>query len=264
MGSALPALGLPSRADMYAAALEGLVQVNGLVLDKLPGLPPLYGAGVRWRAIPHDTWRRVDQIAGEGWGDCEGLSAWRVAELRGTGEDPLSRVGVYHTGPRKYHAIVIRGTDDIEDPSVLLGMRVRPRMPLTRADMNVINGMWPMDVRRRRPPSIVIGQDDGEAPGMAVDSVELPEGPAAQIKIPLADGQAIIATTSPAIDKAVAAAKGANLLADTAATIARNPMILAKLNPYAAAAVIAYSQPDIRRGLKKLGSSAQGLLRRFF
>ena len=265
MGSALPGLGLPSKANMYAAALEGLVQVNDLVLGKNPALPTLYASGARWRAIPHDTWRRADQIAGEGWGDCEGLSAWRTAELRRTGEDPEARVGVYHTGPKKYHAIVVRGTDEIEDPSVLLGMRVRKGMPLTRHEMNLINGRWPAAVRKAGH-SIVIGDVDEATPG--AELLDNPDGSmSGQIRIPTGDGQGIIATTSPSADKVIAAAKTANLLADVATSVARNPAELAKLaylNPYSAAALTLYSQPDVNKALKRLGAGAAGLLRKIF
>lgn len=142
MGSALPNLGLPSKADIYAAALEGLVQVNDRLMDRHPGLPRLYDSGARWRNIPHSNWRNAVRIAVEGWGDCEGLSAWRAAELRRFGEDPAARVGCYHTGPKKYHAIVIRGDDTIEDPSIYCGMRPRVGMPQTREHMNYINGVW--------------------------------------------------------------------------------------------------------------------------
>lgn len=195
MGSALPGLGLPSKADVYAAALEGLVQVNGLILDKNPALPPLYAAGVRFRAIPHDNWRRADTIAGERWGDCEGLSSWRVAELRrGRGTDGVvdegARVGCYHTGPRKYHAIVIRGDDAIEDPSVLLGMRVRKLMPGTRQEMNLLNGLWPVNPR----VAVVQGGDEWSQ-GVSVDFVDTPEGTAAQLTVPLPTGATLLATT---------------------------------------------------------------------
>lgn len=265
MGSALPGLGIPSRADLYAAALEGLVQVNDLVLDKRPDLPPVYASGARWRNIPHKTWRRADQIAGEGWGDCEGLSSWRVAELRRNGEDPDARVGVYHTGPQKYHAIVIRGDDNIEDPSVLLGMRPRRGMPLNRGEMNAINGMWPTDIRGQLH-SIVIGDVDDPAPG--AEFIDNGDGTTSgQIRIPAGDGQGIIATTSPSADKVVAAAKTANLLADVATSVARNPDALkrlALLNPYSAAAVALYSQPDVNKALKRLGSGAAGVLRKIF
>lgn len=265
MGSALPSLGIPSKADMFAAALEGLVQVDGLVMDRCPDLPRVYDSGARWKAIPHNNWRRADQIACEGWGDCEGLSAWRVAELRRDGEDPDSRVGVYHTGPKKYHAIVIRGDDNIEDPSVLLGMKPRPNMPLTRHEMNIINCQWPADVRRLSQHSITIGDVDEDAPG--AEFIDNADGTmSGQIRIPTGDGKGIIATTSPTTDKVVAAAKTANLLADVAASVAKNPEALKKLaylNPYSAAAITLYSQPDVNKALKRLGGGAAGLLKRW-
>jgi hypothetical protein len=198
MGSALPGLGLPSKADVYAAALEGLVQVNGCVFDRCPDLPPIYQSGARFKAIPHDTWRRADTIAIEGWGDCEGLASWRTAELRRTGEDPNARVGCYHTGPNKYHAIVVRGNDDIEDPSVNLGMRPRATMPLTREQMNAINGMWPRRMRTSVDVVDCVGSGSEWDLGIDTSFVENPDGSvAAQIKIPTGDGNAIVATTPP-------------------------------------------------------------------
>jgi hypothetical protein len=197
MGSALPILGLPSKADYYARALEGLVQVNDLILDKNPGLPPLYAAGVKFKAIPHDNWRRADTIVMEGWSDCEGLSSFRTAELRkGRGTDgvvdPGARVGCYHTGPRKYHAVVVRGDDTIEDPSVLLGMRPRKRMPLTRQEMNVINGLWP----RMRPQLAMVQGDDEWSSGVATSFVDNGDGTqSAQVKIPLPSGATLVAQT---------------------------------------------------------------------
>lgn len=281
MGSALPGLGLPSKADMYAAALEGLVQVNGLVLAK-EHIPPLYQSGARWRNIKHNNWRRADQISGEGWGDCEGLSSWRAAELRLTGEDDNARVGVYHTGPRTYHAVVIRGDDYIEDPSILLGMKSRRNMPLTRGQMNYINGMWPADVRKSGPlHSIVIGDlddgsdDDGDDGGNVDPSLVMPTtqfidhpdgGTAAQITMPIGDGKGIIATTSPSGSMAVATAKAANMIADITSAVAKNPSVLknlAYINPYTAAAMTLYSQPDVNKALKRVGSGLSALRKIF-
>jgi hypothetical protein len=265
MGSALPSLGIPSKADMYAAALEGLVQVNGLVLDRRPDIPRIYEAGVRWVAKPHNNWRRADQIHDEGWGDCEGFAAWRTAQLRRDGEDPTARVGVYHTGPAKYHAIVVRGDDQIEDPSCLLGMRPRRGMPLNRHEMNAINGNWPLDVRGCGH-TITIGDVDDPTPGATF--IDSDDGTTrGQIRIPTGDGQGIIATTSPSADRATAAAKAANLLADVTSSIAKNPGILKDLaysNPYSAAAVTLYSEPHINQALKAIGGKAAGLLRRIF
>lgn len=256
MGSALPNLGLPSKADIYGAALEGLVQVNDRIMDRV-ALPPVYESGARWRNIAHTNWRHAHQIATEGWGDCEGISAWRTAELRRTGEDPDARVGCYHTGHKKYHAIVIRGNDYIEDPSVVLGMRSRPSMPRTREDMNTINGMWP--ARGRESAWCVVGDADGDEQ-LTTTLVDKPNGEtAARIKIPLADGTALIAQTTPAMDKAVTAARGAAILADMASGIAKNPIMLAQLNPYTAAAITLYTNPDVQRSLKSLGGSVKSL-----
>lgn len=265
MGSALPSLGIPSKADMYAAALEGLVQVNGLVLERRPDIPPIYEAGVRWIAKPHTNWRRADQIYDEGWGDCEGFAGWRVAQLRRDGEDPGARVGVYHTGPAKYHAIVLRGDDMIEDPSVILGMRPRRGMPTNRHEMNVVNGNWPSDVRGCGH-SITIGDVDEPTPGATF--IDAPDGTTrGQLRIPTGDGQGIVATTSASTDRATAAAKMANLLADVTKSIASNPDVLKQLaysNPYSAAAVTLYSEPHINQALKAIGGKAAGLLRRIF
>jgi hypothetical protein len=279
MGSALPVLGLPSRADFYGAALEGLTRVNELILDKRPDLPPLYAAGVRWKNRPHENWRRADMIACEGWGDCEGIASWRAAELRqGRGVygecDPFARVNCYHTGPKKYHAIVMRGDDTIEDPSVVLGMPVRPGMPRDRAEMNWLNGMWPNRPRpgRLSPASVVIGQAEDDDPGFKTDITEQPDGQlVAQLQIPLADGRAIIAKAQGAVDKAQATANAVKLVADTAADVAKNPILLAQMNPYTAAAVQLYTSPEVRKslgtlaqGARALGGSAVNLFRRIF
>jgi len=252
---------LPSKADIYAAALEGLARVDQLILMKDPSIPPLYASGVQWKAIKHDEWRRANQIAVCGWGDCEGLSCWRVAELRNYGEDPGAVVGVYHTGPKKYHAVVVRGDDSIEDPSVALGMRPRIGMPQTREQMNVINGFWPRDIRKS--PIITVGlldDDDSDDGGVKTEIIDNPDGTSSgKVSIPMKDGTKLEAMTSASLSKADAAAKTANLLADTANTIAKNPVLLAKLNPYTAAAVALYSSPSVRASLKTLAGQGKSL-----
>lgn len=246
MGSALPALGLPSKADIYAAALEGLVRVNDLILHKNPNLPPLYAAGVKFKAIPHNYWRRADTIAGEGWGDCEGLSSWRTAELRqGRGTDgvvdELARVGCYHTGPNKYHAIVIRGDDTIEDPSVLLGMRVRKMMPGTRAEMNAINAIWPA----RRPTMAIVQGGDEWTQGTQINFIETPEGTAAQLTVPLPSGNTLTATT-PAVKTS------GGILAAPGDYLERPETIdaLKKMGPWGTAAAAIIQNPAAR-GLRQ-------------
>jgi hypothetical protein len=124
MGSALPRLGVPSSAETFDAALEGLTEVNEVILHAHPELPALYDSGVRYKVFPYDTWKNAIDINRERVGDCEGLSGWRAAELRVSGEDPAARIATYKTGRHKYHAVVLRGSGIIEDPSRVLGMPV--------------------------------------------------------------------------------------------------------------------------------------------
>lgn len=259
MGSSLPRLGLPSRADAYAAALEGLVQYNDLVLSKNPNLPPLYASGAVYLQRPHDNWRSADVIAQEGWGDCEGLSAWRVAELRASGEDPLARVGIYHTGPRKYHAIVLRGDDTIEDPSVPLGLPWRPEMPTTRDEMNEVNGAW---ISEWTPATIdIVGADEETPPAnFTTEIIKHPKGGvAAQVKVPLADGSgSLVATSSPSENDAIAAAKAANMIMGLGKKVASDPLTLALISPHAAAALLIYQQPEFK---KVIDAAANGAMK---
>lgn len=103
------------------AALEGLVQVNGELLDR-SALPPLYRSGVRYRRERGtENWKNCEQVFRAGYGDCEDLCAWRVAELRRAGEQGAYAI-VVKTGPKLWHVQVMREDGRIEDPSVILGM----------------------------------------------------------------------------------------------------------------------------------------------
>lgn len=108
---------IPPRPEYLRAAVLGLVGVNRLVLRERR-LPPLYASGVVYRAeaLGSEHWQRADQVLRAGYGDCEDLAAWRVAELQEAGE-LLATVDVVKTGPRKYHARVMRASGAVEDPS---------------------------------------------------------------------------------------------------------------------------------------------------
>lgn len=88
-------------------------------------LPPLYSAGVRYRREPpgQEVWQLPSQTAERGFGDCEDLSAWRVAELRLAGE--AAKIVFRKSGRNLWHALVRRANGDLEDPSAKLGMRGR-------------------------------------------------------------------------------------------------------------------------------------------
>src|SRR6185295_3365087 len=108
VGSALPRLNVPSSAATYSAALEGLCGVDEVILRRDPTIPPVYNSGVRYAIKKHNVWRYPDEMIGDGWGDCEGLSCWRTAELRVSGADPGACPLVYKTGPRRWHAVIGR------------------------------------------------------------------------------------------------------------------------------------------------------------
>ena len=133
---------VPVSAASYAAAIEGLTRINERILGA-GRYPPLYRSGVVYKREPRDVWRHAGDVRAAGWGDCEDLSAWRAAELRISGQDPRAHVGVYQSGPRRFHAIVVRGDGSTEDPSRRLGM-----LPGGRSPMGTLEG------------DFMFGQDD--------------------------------------------------------------------------------------------------------
>jgi hypothetical protein len=107
--------------------LEALCKHNQGLLEHFP-YPPLYQSGVRYkREEGTEEWQDIPNVLKTGWGDCEDLACWRVAELRRQRikASPYARFrqinGVYH-----YHAMVQRyradGSKYLEDPSRKLGM----------------------------------------------------------------------------------------------------------------------------------------------
>jgi hypothetical protein len=143
-GDADAIIHVPASASFYEAAIEGLTLLDEQILSSSPDFPRLYESGVVYRKEAKDTWRHADDVLCSGWGDCEDLASWRVAELRVSGEDPDSYVYVYQSGPHRYHAVVARGDGRIEDPSLILGMQVSPE-------------------RRKKLPKFV-GQGEGRFP----------------------------------------------------------------------------------------------------
>lgn len=117
---------VPAGPETLEALLEGLVGVNVALMGRSE-LPPLYGAGVRYqREHGTEIWQTCEQVFKAGSGDCEDLSAWRVAELRQAGEDDASCY-VKRGGHKLWHVVVARADGSIEDPSRILGMRKKKR-----------------------------------------------------------------------------------------------------------------------------------------
>lgn len=107
--------------------LESLARINQIYLTK-HDVPPLYKSGVRYMNEPPEfaceEFASIPAILARGWGDCDDLAPWRVAELRNLGENAKIRIQWKRTSKGKLFHIVVRRADGrIEDPSELLGMR---------------------------------------------------------------------------------------------------------------------------------------------
>lgn len=160
MSRALSAsLEVPASPGTYSAALEGLTGVDEVLMRRDPSIPPLYSTGARWQVKEGDPsesrWRYPYDVVGEGWGDCQDLSAYRAAELRVTGEDPSARVRVYPTGPNRYHAVVERGNGLIEDPSVILGMDPIKGAPMFAQQLPAVAGADSPQAATSQDPRVV-------------------------------------------------------------------------------------------------------------
>lgn len=91
-------------------------------LKKQP-LPPLYKSGVRYQAEPADYPCEVfsDPYSTflEGWGDCDDLVIWRIAEVLAAGGDAYPQA-IRKIGTTRYHVAVRHANGDQEDPSIIL------------------------------------------------------------------------------------------------------------------------------------------------
>lgn len=115
-------LTIPADDRTLAAAVGALAEHNA----RLGALPPLYASGVRYQREPRgqEEWRDARDLLAIGAGDCEDLTAYRLAERWQAG-DRGARAEVRGVGNMKH--VYIRGGDGtVEDPSVTLGMATIP------------------------------------------------------------------------------------------------------------------------------------------
>jgi len=104
------------------AAMEFLVAVNRVYLQRYRQTPKLYASGVRYGRT--QVWDSIPDLLTRRYGDCKSLSGMRVAELREAGEaaTPVFRFARNpQTGQRDFHILVGR-PGGVEDPSRKLGM----------------------------------------------------------------------------------------------------------------------------------------------
>ena len=122
---------IPDRADALEALANGFVLVNCLLirLGFVPAYP--HDTNVVYRLEPpgEEDWKLAHNVMRDGWGDCEDLVFWTLAGHWVTGRDPEARMLVVRTGQDKLHAVIERGTGDIEDPSLDFIREGRHGMP---------------------------------------------------------------------------------------------------------------------------------------
>jgi hypothetical protein len=125
-------------ASAVRCVLYSLVAVNRSFLRMHPDVPMLYDSGVRYQnetpawmqTFEKQTRQRIERFddiptcLARGWGDCDDLAPWRVAELRERCKEPatlrLTRKKI--NGRKVFHVQVRRADGHIEDPSLHLGM----------------------------------------------------------------------------------------------------------------------------------------------
>lgn len=124
------------------ALLDAQVANNRLYLSLHSSVPPLYASGVRYehepktfrfQGEPAEEFALIPIVLARGWGDCDDLAPWRVAELQHAGEPAKIRIqwkrrilAGGRKGRKYFHIVVRRGDGSIEDPSAKLGMYERP------------------------------------------------------------------------------------------------------------------------------------------
>jgi len=89
--------------------------------DQDATLPPLYTSGIKYQREGAEHFQSPWETFQLGYGDCEDLAVYLVAERRRAG-DQGARVVIVRTGRNTLHAIIQRGDGRREDPSRALGM----------------------------------------------------------------------------------------------------------------------------------------------
>ena len=109
------------------AAVLGLAGVSLVQMQEHAArgqrLPALYGGTIRYEREPADQerWQTAEETASRGYGDCEDLAAYRVAELQAQGVPATIKIRVVR--PDLWHVLVEHPNGQLEDPSARLGMK---------------------------------------------------------------------------------------------------------------------------------------------
>lgn len=123
--------------DVLDGALEAVTRLNESMLKAghTPTDEQLIAQGARWQPEPpgQEHFDHGAKIEERGWGDCDDWAPLRAARLRVTGEDPGAVAVVRKTGPKRWHATVMRSDGSEDDPSLDAGMPGRGSVHGARA-----------------------------------------------------------------------------------------------------------------------------------
>lgn len=107
-------------------ALEAVTRLNEQMIaaGETPTDEELIARGAKWQPEPpgQEHFDHGAIVSARGHGDCDDWAPLRAARLRVTGEDPGARAVVRKSGPKRWHATVIRSDGSEDDPSLDAGM----------------------------------------------------------------------------------------------------------------------------------------------
>jgi hypothetical protein len=112
---------------------DEIARENEVALRSDPRVPRLYESGVYYKMVLREGLTFVDlfEVLRKGYGHCQHLVGWRVAELRVRDGERGAQPAVKwrHNARTKrivFHVVVRRADGSVEDPSKLLGMGASP------------------------------------------------------------------------------------------------------------------------------------------
>lgn len=118
-------------APVLNGALEAVTKLNESLIKAgaSPTSHQLIEQGAKWKPEPpgDEHFDHGAMIASRGWGDCDDWAPLHAATLRVTGADRGAKAVVRKSGPRRWHATVIRSDGSEDDPSLAAGMPGRSR-----------------------------------------------------------------------------------------------------------------------------------------
>jgi len=141
-------------APVLNGALETVTRLNEDLIKsgESPTSHQLLEQGAKWKPEPpgDEHFDHGALIDARGWGDCDDWAPLHAATLRATGEDPGAKAVVKKSGPKRWHATVIRSDGSEDDPSLAAGMPGPARtvgargafLPMMQRTVSGVNGAY--------------------------------------------------------------------------------------------------------------------------